>query len=244
MGCGETADGRKFSIKGVHPYAKTAMPHAHEVFFHVVADANHVRLPASAVLEVEGIKYWSTEFLPGRESLVDPVIQRWDSTKLALIESTFVQSEIERRNYLRGMLLDLALLNSDRPAWNLLGQQVGHLLEITFFDHDRTLGWRASDVLTDTLVGTVAQEAARFDGYRGCQEINHLAFKYSSKEECLAVFRGLDLSDNLLDEARAQIPLEWLKPSDFPARQAAVSTWVKHLQENFEKVYYPRITGP
>jgi hypothetical protein len=141
------------------------------------------------------------------------------------------------------MLLDLALLNSDRPAWNLLGQQVGSFLEITFIDHDRTLGWRASSVLSDTLVGTSLQEAARFDGYRGCREINRLAFKASSREECLKILQGLDLSDALLAEARAQIPSEWLKPADFPARQRAVTEWIRHFQANFETVYYSRITG-
>jgi hypothetical protein len=175
--------------------------------------------------------------------LVDPETQRWDSAKLALIGTTFALSEVERRNYLRGMLLDLALLNSDRPAWNLLGQQVGPLLEITFFDHDRTLGWRASNVLSDTLVGTIAIEAARFDSYRGCAEINRLAFKASPAEECLTLFQSLDLSDELLDEARAQIPSEWLKPADFPARLSAVRDWIEHLHANFEKVYYPRIVA-
>jgi hypothetical protein len=38
--------------------------------------------------------------------------------------------------------------------------------------YDRTLGWRASLNVSDTLFGLPEVEAKCFDGYRGCREIS------------------------------------------------------------------------
>ena len=235
-------DGRLFSAKANHPCAGGAIPLAHEVYFHVVARANEVRVPAGAFLMINGTKQWGAEYLKGRESLVDyPSNEQIDTATLRLLEMTFRQSDAERKHYLRGMFLDVALLNSDRPAWNLLGQDLNGLLHVTFFDHDRTLGWRASHTYADTVVGSPDREDARFDNYLGSREINQLVLAASTKEECFEVFAGLDLSDRILTCARDQVPVEWLSPNDFPKREAGIRAWIKHLQRNFEKVHYPRI---
>jgi len=189
-------------------------------------------MPEGVILEINGQLCWGSEYLAGRNKL--PKI---DSARLLL--QVCQNSREELLSLARALLLDLALLNSDRKPWNMLASQGdGGRRILWYFDHDKSLLGDArepEDVPAGDFgrIHLASATDAKVADYFACAEANDLILGGLTDREIHDIFGDLALNAGSLEVARKECPNEWLSESQFARMEAFLTMWWRHLRERF-----------
>jgi len=218
------AAGRLYYAKtdGGSPAGRTPSALANELTYHVVAAASGLPMPAGALLEVDGRLAWGSEALPRRLG-----IPREEAAQV--LAEACAASRQEFENLGRALLLDLALLNSDRRPWNILASREAGQVRLWYIDHGKSL---VADGLEDCglrRIGPGALSDARFGAYLTCAEANRLFLGRATDQDLRSLWAGLSLDRKTLELARVLCPAEW-RPAALQQRlQDFLLPWWAHL---------------
>lgn len=222
----EAEDGKRYSVKlPVWRNYNIPLRLANELLFYSLATYNQLPVPESAVLRIEECDYWASAYTSFRPLTPSHTVKLSDDQR-ALLDHTFKQDQSERLTFLRARMLDMALLNSDRAPWNILGEVVDGIWKMKYFDHDRAFGWHGNP---DAKHIVRTMEHVVPDSYFQCTQINDLVIPHSRVEECLDIFASLKLERELLDEAYTHMPRAWLNDSDYKVLRKFCENWWGHL---------------
>jgi hypothetical protein len=230
----KTGDGREFFTKNAI-CGKTLDLHgriernpawvANEVVYATFAEAAQLRVPKFVILPDNGEWLFGSEVLPKRCPLpMDANIRQ-------------LSEQGSNRNQLaRALLLDLALLNSDRRLHNILLDEDQLLW---FYDHDKSLlgdgkppgelgdlGRLHPDTLPNKLHDFVGD-------YLQSVECNSVVFTPENWEVVLQEFQALPFDLRHLDEAVARMPGDWLTKEQQEAMRTFLPKWWRALKELF-----------
>jgi hypothetical protein len=208
---------------------------ANECIYYSIARLSRLRMPEGALLEVEGRLCWGSEFLPGRNKL-----PKTGAAQLLL--KACQSSRDELLNLARALLLDLALLNSDRKPWNILASHnEGESPILWYFDHDKSLlgDAREQEESPPGDLGRIHMESiadAKVADYFACAEANDLVLGGLTDGEIRNIFGDLALNPESLEVARRECPSEWLSGRLFERLAAFLTLWWNHMRERFRSI--------
>jgi hypothetical protein len=209
-----------------------------EFTFAEIAAASKLQMPRLVPLRCNRELFLGSELIANRRCLKNA----------SIIGELFANQN--RVQLARALLLDLALLNSDRTHKNTLCDDSGSLW---FVDHDKSL-WGDGRPPTEfpkpgdldrlnpkTLVG-------KFNDYLGdylaFREANALVFTQQNHDLILGQFRTLRLDLGLLAKARAKLPVDWVADENFNKMVSFLPVWWERLQNFIEaKDSIERLTG-
>ena len=135
-GKADTSDGKNYCVKSARCKKCKCEDRvnptyvANEVVYGFYARAAGLRIPEFCLIEYHGQHYFGSEVLPGRQ----PVNQQCQR-EIELLSELSIRPE-NFSQVVCGLLLDVALLNSDRHANNFL---IENDTLVRFFDHDGAL---------------------------------------------------------------------------------------------------------
>ena len=237
----KTNDGRIFSAKSKYFSDQSVVPIrlANELLYYFVAEHNRLPIPPSGVLNISGEHYWAVEFKPERLGLTTEGVDL-DTQGICQIGDTFKKSDSQLSNYLRALLLDIALLNADRATWNMLRIMNGCVLELWYFDHDRSIGWHGNK---DHQYRTVREVSADISAFLGCSKIRNIAIALSTPKQLNEIFDSIELDGKLLDSARIHLSpaLAWMTDEEFDNSHKLLVDWWAYLKTNFHDKVSPKI---
>lgn len=113
----------------------------------------------------------------------------------------------------RALLLDLALLNSDRKPWNILVDSNASPKKLYFFDHDKAL---LGDGKDNGDLWRIRLDYDLFDksrDYLACSGANRVVVTRLSDQEVFGIFNSLKLDCSVFPDVRSLCPPEWLSSS-------------------------------
>jgi hypothetical protein len=234
--CIKLKDGRKFCTKTTkcrkaldrhHRNERNPAWLANEVVYASFANAAALRMPESLILDYQGEKVFGSEVLPTRR----PLDREANIKQLS-------EQEDNRIQLVRALLLDLALLNSDRTLPNILLDEKQLLW---FYDHEKALlgdGKRPQCGQGDlgrldpnTLPGKL-HDFIR--DYLVSVECNSVVFTPENWDILLQEFQALPLDLRYLDEAVAKMPSDWLTNEQPEAMRAFLPKWWLALKQLFD----------
>jgi hypothetical protein len=196
---------------------------ANEIVAAEYANAAGLRVPGLRLLRADGRDYLGSEFLRDRVPL-----RRGEVRKLFRDDN---QTQLTR-----ALLLDLALLNSDRTAGNTLRDAAGRLW---FFDFDKALwgdGREASDQPPGDLhrldLGILDQKFEAYLGdFLGYRDANALAFTAERCRSVVEEFDRLPLDAGGLERAKGQVPESWRDDNLFRRLAVFLVEWWSRLRD-------------
>ncbi len=207
---------------------------ANELLFYEVAKHNSLRMPFSSILEIDGRLYWGTEFRYDRSTLQTETSSRAELLAIAC------RSHRELVALCRALLLDVALLNSDRQPWNILADQVDIQPRLWFFDHEKSLlgdGKEAADSPSGDL-GRIHPDSIsdrKLRDYCACDHINRFVVSGLTDVEICEMFVSLDLTGSVLRLAKAKCPQSWLSVELFSRLESFLQAWWHHLRDGMRR---------
>lgn len=201
---------------------------ANELIYHCVAEVNHLPQPEACLVEYEGSLHFGSEYIPGRDAIRGPETE--GNKRLIEIVSA---NPAEAGVICRALLLDLALLNSDRKPWNILIDANSVPTKLCFFDHDKAL---LGDGLSDRWrVSEKYDPVTKWSDYIECSGANHVVASRLSDEEILSVFDSLTLDPSIFPAVRSECPSEWLHTGPMEELLSFLERWWRSLQAEFHK---------
>jgi len=201
-----------------------------ELIYYYVAKLSGLKMPYSCILEVDNELAWGSEYQVGR----DPIFESVKDGGLVLAK-TCNSSRIETLSLARSLLLDLALLNSDRQPWNILISGPEHQKELWFFDHDKSL---LGDGREDGDLWRIHVEydfEQKISDYFACATANQLVFNSLTDREICAIFESLALNPESLRSAFASCPSHWLAASLLSDLERFLLKWWKFIAEKLQQ---------
>ncbi len=204
---------------------------ANEFVYYVVAARSALRMPAAAIIELNGDLCWGSEYLPGRNALPKK------EQGIELLQQFCGRSREELTGLARALLLDLALLNSDRTTANILADSNQHLW---YFDHEKSLlgdgRERSANPAGD--LGRIDDESltdGKVADYFACVSANRLLLGHLSAEDIRGIFRELALNEESFQVARRECPPSWVTDELFARMQRFLLRWWQFLRDRFEQ---------
>lgn len=233
--CARTNDEKEFAAKPVEwpPYCHNyPIRLAMEYIYYALAHANAVSLPLARILDCNGALFWGVQIVAGRRKLGESGVDI-PAAFCAEIKQCLLDHPAEGDSFLRVSFLDVLLLNQDRTESNILVQRVGGRLQLFYFDHEQSLGWRNNlHVSADNHINLPAEEydriamrySSRFRHYKWARDI-------STRQQRRAIFTKLQLDAGALDEIRPNIPFGWIDDDRFAETGARLMEWWAFLKE-------------
>lgn len=232
---------RRFAVKSREwPYAGCrafAIRHGVEFIYYVLAAHNHLPMPSACVLKINGEECWATEVIKGRDALRQKK-QPWPPGIQENLVLTLKNTTDERQNFLRATFLDVMLLGCDRTEYNVLKEEVDDVLRFYYIDHEQSCGWQ-NDPATGGKIRIHAPEKEIEDvpGRYAKFAHDHSVKEVSTREEREEIFRGIKLTEELLNEVRPMLPGGWVSDEQFAAITVGLAPWWKFLRESpYEKI--------
>jgi hypothetical protein len=221
-----------FNVKGINwRGARMPVRLANEFIYFNFAKTYGLPMPAGQVLETDRGLHWGTEVLPGRVPLTKFSVEP-SETEMALVQRSFTEDPVMLQHHLLAILMDVVLLNSDRPSWNILKIEKGGMVKFCYFDHDRTCGWHGDAHPTRlTNIDGVAELSRHIDRYVGCAKLNRLAFALAKPKQFNAIFDGLKLESASLSNVQTGLPDDWR--GDLGPINDMLIAWWNYLRANF-----------
>lgn len=204
----KTRDGRKFVAKN------TLCPKisgernptwlVNEIVYWKFACLFEVRIPHAALLTVNHEEYFGSKFVPTRSRVCN-------SNELKQLTDRIPENLTQLT---RALLLDLALLNSDRELWNVLLDAVD--CRLWFIDHDKSL-WGDGQTPPGDLgridLNILDQKFTDYIGdYLPSPEANALVWNKTNWPSVLQELKSLYFDIANFRAARADVPESWLTP--------------------------------
>ena|ERR1035437_6883345 len=202
---------------------------ANELVFYSIAKDSGLSMPFSAVIEVDRKPCWGSEYVKGRDALPGHECEGGEIVRRICRES---------RNQLlglaRALLLDVALLNSDRKPWNMLVSGTGVPSDICYFDHDKSLlgdGREPTAQPPGDLARINASAVAdwKVRDYLACTAANRAVLEGTSNDELRGVFASLALNADNLDAAKRACPELWLSEMLYSRLRKFLLEWWRFL---------------
>lgn len=210
---------------------------ANELIYYVIAKRSGLKMPFGTVLDLSGTLCWGSEYLPGRISihkmggpngkLTDP-----------LLREACDGSPGELRGLAKALLLDVALLNSDRQPWNILGSRTSGGLELFFCDHDKSLIGDGQEPNRGGDLGRISIPAVtdeKLGDYLKCETANDIVLGGLSDADFVDLFLELDLNDASLAAARTKCPVGWMSDDIYDRLCSFLREWWRHVHEGLEE---------
>ena len=206
---------------------------ANELFFYSIARESGLNMPFSAVIKVDHKLCWGSEYVKGRDVL------QWHESEggqelLRICEG----SRLQLLGLARALLLDVALLNSDRKPWNMLVSRNSDGDALCYFDHDKALlgdgrepGDRPPGDLGRIDSAAIADGKARH--YLAFTAANSVVLYGTSDDELREVFDSLSLSPDSLDSAKHACPETWLSEDLYSRLRDFLLKWWSFLRGKF-----------
>lgn len=226
----QTPDGSIFI--GKNNYCKKTKANTNwlvnEIIAAEYAKASQVRVPNIRLLSCNNTAYLGSHFISNRMALTDGEISK-----------RCTESEIP--HLIRALLLDLALLNSDRTAGNTLCDESGLLW---FYDYDKSLWGDGKELPSGDLyrLDTSIIEV-KFEAYLGdflCyQEANKIAFIEDRDNQITENFDSLKLTLEPLNQSIANIPSEWMNEDLIRRLAVFLPLWWERL-----RIFFDNSNGP
>ena len=216
------AEGRRFYAKtqgcpNTHLHNPTWI--ANELIYYVIARESCLPMPEAAVLEINGQLCWGSEVLNGRNRIPTPQAAR-------ILREVCQESKDELLGLARALLLDLALLNSDRKPSNMLVSRWGDgRPKLWYFDHDKSLLGDGLECKDLARIDPASVTDSKVSDYFACVEANDLVFDGLSDKEICGIMGDLALNDDALALAREQCPGEWLSEALFSRLEGFLRSW-------------------
>ena len=229
----ETDDGRIFHAKNQKCPKRAGTVNstwlANEVVYYQFARFAGLRVPDAAILS------WDDEILFGSEKRSGRVELPSLHALLSLVSGN-AENHVQLT---KALLLDVALLNSDREKSAILVEQAG---DLWFIDHDKSL-WadgmeehnftsKPGD-LWRTNVDHLPKETDNFIG-------NYLRFQIANTivwnqdwSTLTNIFHSLPLSQEAFLSNCAIVPEEWLSQSLIPRMEQFLNAWWNELRQIF-----------
>lgn len=131
-------DGRQYFAKSTDcpkvSGSRNATWVANELIYYLIAQKSGLRMPQSCLIEYHASLYFGSEYIPGRVA-----IRKDEADGNRRLDEICTGHSAEAECLCRALLLDLALLNSDRKPWNILVDSNASPETLYFFDHDKAL---------------------------------------------------------------------------------------------------------
>lgn len=196
-----------------------------EIIAFEYAKASQVRVPEIKLLRCNDVVYLGSHFVPNRLSL-----------KKGEVANRCIASDIP--HLMRALLLDLALLNSDRTAENTLCDGYGFLW---FYDYDKALWGDGRELEAQPAGDLYRLDPSILDGkleayisdFLGFSEANAIAFAQERDNQLLEAFNSLQLTLEPLHLSVSKTPIEWMNADLFKRLESFLPQWWKKLQSFF-----------
>lgn len=221
----ETTDGRRFCAKNeICPKRASASNRvwlANEVVYYAFARRAGLPVPYAAILDLRGQAIWGSELLEAATEL-----GRQRSLRNVITEHSDSLAQLTK-----ALLLDLALLNSDREPSAMLLEPDGRLW---FVDHDKSL-WGdgmerinqtpcAGDLERINLANLPAATENFVGDYLHCGSANAIVWSQDT-QTVGAAFDSLPLSTDVFQEGCADIPAGWMPQDSVRRMQEFLPAW-------------------
>lgn len=138
----------------------------------------------------------------------------------------------ERASFIRASFIDVFLLNDDRTEPNVLAQDSGNGLRLSYIDHEQSLGWKNDLHVPERNKIASLQEELTSVNVR-CGKFGR---KYqwgrtvSTLEERKTVFAGIELVSAMFDTAKPWIPAGWFPDREYEERKIGLTRWWEFLR--------------
>jgi len=204
---------------------------ANELIFYSIAKESGLNMPFSAVIKVDHKLCWGSEYVRGRDAL-----KMQESEGGEILCRICESSRHQLLGLARALLLDVALLNSDRKPWNVLVSRDGGTEALYYFDHDKALlgdGREPGDQPPGDLA-RIDPAAAIADwkvrDYLACTAANSVVLVGTSDDELRNVFDSLALTSDSLDAAKHACPEAWLSEGLYSRLRDFLLKWWSFLR--------------
>lgn len=133
-----------------------------------------------------------------------------------------------KKQLVRALLLDLALLNSDRTVNNILSDASDRLF---FIDHDKSLWGDGKEQSQSGDLGRIDTSiiSSKFEDYvrdyLQCREANVLVWQRNTETCIREEFANLQLSTQVLQESLADVPNGWVDQSKCQRMESFLGKW-------------------
>ncbi|MGC1320752.1 MAG: hypothetical protein WA849_01085 [Candidatus Udaeobacter sp.] len=203
---------------------------ANELVFYSIAKDSGLNMPFSAVIEVEHELCWGSEYVKGRDA-----VRRNESEGEEILRRISEESRHQLLGLARALLLDVALLNSDRKPWNMLVSRSGDSVGLCYFDHDKSLlgdgrESRAHPRGDLARIDAIAVADWKVRDYLACTAANRVVLDGSTNDELREVFASLALNSDSLDAAKHACPEAWLSEVLYSRLRKFLLEWWRFLR--------------
>jgi hypothetical protein len=223
------ADGRKFVAKNtwcpkVNFKQRNPVWLVNEIVYWEFAQVAKLKVPCAKLLIHDDEYYFGSEFVTSRIRV---------SGSSALNNLFNGENKVQ---LVRALLLDLALLNSDRQLWNIL---VDAERNLWFIDHDKSLwgdGREPPGDLGRISPCTLSLKLSDYVGdYLASQEANNLIWNKKIWPLVLQKLEALPLEITILQNARDKVPTDWMSSELWRRMEDFLPLWWDNLHCFFER---------
>jgi hypothetical protein len=184
--------------------------------------------------------YFGSEYIPGRVA-----IRKDEADGNRRLDEICTGHSAEAECLCRALLLDLALLNSDRKPWNILVDSNASPETLYFFDHDKALLGDGKDNgdLWRVRLGYDLFEKSR--DYLACSGANRVVASRLSEQEVFGIFNSLKLDCSVFPDVRSLCPPEWVSSSVLEELFKFLETWWSSLRKKVhdDPSYFRTVLG-
>jgi hypothetical protein len=203
---------------------------ANELIFYSIARDSALNVPFSAIIEVDHKLCWGSQYVLGRNAL-----RKQESEGGEILRTICEESKHQLLGLARALLLDVALLNSDRKPWNVLVSRNGGSKDLYYFDHDKTLlgdGREPSANPAGDLgrIDAASVVDSKVRDYLACNAANRVVLRCLSDNEVRDVFDSLSLNADSMEAAKNACPKAWLSEDLYSRLRKFLLEWWKFLR--------------
>jgi hypothetical protein len=213
---------------------------ANELIYYLIAQRSGLPMPRSCLIEYQTSLYFGSEYIPGRDA-----IRQNEAYGNRRLDEICTNHPAEAESICRALLLDLALLNSDRKPWNILVDSNSSLKTLYFFDHDKALlgdGKDNGDLWRIRLNYPLLEKS---HDYLACSGANRVVASRLSDQEVFGIFNSLKLDSSVFPDVRSLCPPEWLSSSLLEELFKFLERWWSSLRKKFHEdpSYFRTVLG-
>ena len=206
---------------------------ANELIFFSIAKESGLNMPFSAMIQVDHKLCWGSEYVKGRDAL-----RRQEREGGEILRRICESSRHQLLGLARALLLDIALLNSDRTPGNMLVSLDGVAEALCYLDHDKALlgDGREPGAEPPGDLARIDPATALADwkvrDYLACTPANSIVLGGggASDGELREVFDSLALSLDSLDAAKRACPEAWLSARLYSRLRVFLPQWWNFLR--------------
>lgn len=204
---------------------------ANELIFYSIGRDSALNMPFSAIIKVGHKLCWGSHYVKGRDAL-----RRQESEGREILKRICEESRHQILGLARALLLDIALLNSDRKPWNMLVSRNGGSEDLCYFDHDKSLLGDGREPSADPAGDLARIDAAsvadwKVRDYLACSAANKVVLACTSDSDLREIFDSLALNPDALDAAKYACPEGWLSEVLYSRLRQFLLEWWTFLRE-------------